>query len=163
MYFYASINFGFAAAISTSFIARDHGHWLTFLVTTIVLAAAAIVLPVGKGHYIKTPPRGSIILEVRYPFIFWLFLPSCLPPFLLQCVRVFTITASTGVSTNPITTCKNVKKPGFYGPAKPTTHEKSSVPAKITRDDQLVEAARTFVTYKLLLVPLLVVLLPDRR
>ena len=104
MYFYASINFGSAAAISTSFIAHDHGHWLAPPVLIIVLAVASIALPVDKGHYIKTPPRGYIILEVRYPFIFWLFLPSRLPPFLLQFVRVFTITASTRVSANPITT-----------------------------------------------------------
>ena len=65
MYFYAAVNLGATAAISASFLARDHGYWVAFLVPTIVLAIAPIVLLLGKGYYIKTPPRGSIILEVR--------------------------------------------------------------------------------------------------
>ena len=81
MYFYASINLGATAAISASFIARDHGYWIAFLVPTIVFAITPIVLFLGKGLYVKTPPRGSIILEVRSPFGFRLFLSGHLPLF----------------------------------------------------------------------------------
>ena len=102
MYSYSSINLGPATVISTSFIGRDHGHWISFFILIIVLAIVPIIPPVYKRHYIKTPPRGSIILEVRYPLTFRLFLPSRSPPFLLQCVWVFMITASIKFSANPI-------------------------------------------------------------
>ena len=70
MYFYAAINLGSTAAISASFIARDHGYWVAFLVPTIVFAIAPVILLIGKKYYVKTPPRGSIILEVSAPFDF---------------------------------------------------------------------------------------------
>ena len=75
MYFYAAINLGSTAAISASFIARDHGYWVAFLVPTIVFAIVPIVLLLGKRLYVRTPPRGSIILEVRFSFVF-AFIPS---------------------------------------------------------------------------------------
>lgn len=70
MYFYAAINVGSTAAISASFIARDHGYWVAFLVPTIVFAIVPLVLVFGKKLYVRTPPRGSVILEVRFSFTF---------------------------------------------------------------------------------------------
>ena len=73
MYFYAAINFGAAAAISASFLARDQGYWVAFLVPTIIFAIIPIVLVFGKKLYVNTPPRGSVLLEVRFPFYFRFF------------------------------------------------------------------------------------------
>ena len=81
MYFYAAINLGATAAISASFLARDQGYWVAFLVPTIVFAIVPFILVFGSKFYVKAPPRGSIILEVRFPFIFRFFRSSYpLPP-----------------------------------------------------------------------------------
>jgi len=65
LWFYAAINFGSCGAISASFLARDHGYWAAFLVPTAIFVLVPIVMVLGKNVYIKTPPRGSILLEVR--------------------------------------------------------------------------------------------------
>jgi POT family proton-dependent oligopeptide transporter len=70
MYFYAAINLGATAAISASFLARDQGYWVAFLVPTIIFAIIPIVLVLGKKLYVNTPPRGSVLIEVRFPLIF---------------------------------------------------------------------------------------------
>jgi len=80
MYFYAAINLGSTAAISAAFIARDHGYWVAFLVPTIIFVIVPIVLLFGNKLYVKTPPRGSVILEVRFRSVFDFFLFSCSPP-----------------------------------------------------------------------------------
>ena len=65
LWFYAAINFGSCGAISAAFIARDHGYWQSFLVPTCIFALIPFVLVIGKNKYVRTPPRGSILLEVR--------------------------------------------------------------------------------------------------
>ena len=81
MYFYAATGLGSTAAISASFLAREQGYWIAFLVSTIVSAIVPIVLVFGSKFYVKAPPRRSIILEVRFPFIFLFFRSSYpLPP-----------------------------------------------------------------------------------
>lgn len=70
MYFYAAINLGATAAISASFLARDQGYWVAFLVPTLIFVLIPIVLVFGKKLYARTPPRGSVLLEVRLPSIF---------------------------------------------------------------------------------------------
>jgi len=89
MYFYAAINVGSTAAISASFIARDHGYWVAFLVPTIVFAIVPLVLVFGKKLYVRTPPRGSVILEVRFSFTFRFILSDrSLPlPIVYPCLR----------------------------------------------------------------------------
>jgi len=64
LYFAASVNLGAVASISASFIARDHGYWIAFLIPTIIFAIVPLVIMFGNKYYVKTPPRGSIILEV---------------------------------------------------------------------------------------------------
>ena len=71
------------------------------------------------------------------------------PPFFIQCIRVFRIAAGARISANPVTTWNNFKKPGFWDPAKPSSYEKGTAPARITWDDQFVgEVSRTFKACK---------------
>ena len=63
--FYAAINFGSCGAISASFLARDHGFWIAWLVPTGIFMIVPFVMMAGKKRYVMTPPRGSILLEVR--------------------------------------------------------------------------------------------------
>ena len=69
--FYASINLGATGAISASFLARDHGFWIAWLVPTGIFLIVPFVLWAGKKHYVVTPPRGSILLEVNIKVIFY--------------------------------------------------------------------------------------------
>jgi POT family proton-dependent oligopeptide transporter len=64
LWFYAAINFGSCGAISASFLARDNGYWVAFLVPTCIFVMVPLVLIAGKKNYVVTPPRGSILLEV---------------------------------------------------------------------------------------------------
>ncbi|TEB20887.1 peptide transporter PTR2B [Coprinellus micaceus] len=63
LWFYAAINFGSTGAISASFLARDHGYWVAYLVPTLIFVLVPLVLMAGKNIYVVTPPRGSILLE----------------------------------------------------------------------------------------------------
>lgn len=60
--FYAAINVGWCGAISASFLARDQGYVVAFLESTLIFLVP-LVLVIGKNNYVKTPPRGSILLE----------------------------------------------------------------------------------------------------
>ncbi|PPR08189.1 hypothetical protein CVT24_001572 [Panaeolus cyanescens] len=123
LWFYAAINLGACGAISASFLARDNGFWVAWLVPTAIFVIVPAVLVVGRKHYIKTPPRGSILLET---------------------VRVITRALAPAWSANPVTTLRNIRAPGFWDPAKPSFYAKDQVPASITWDDQFVgEVART--------------------
>ncbi|KAG2014148.1 peptide transporter PTR2B [Coprinopsis cinerea AmutBmut pab1-1] len=123
LWFYAAINFGSCGAISASFIARDHGYWVAWLVPTLIFVLVPGVLWAGRKHYVVTPPRGSILLET---------------------MRVIGLALAPAWSANPLTTIRNVKKPGFWDPAKPSHYPSGQVPAKITWDDEFVgEVART--------------------
>lgn len=62
--FYAAINFGSCGAISASFLARDHGYWVAWLIPTGIFCLVPLALLIGKKNYVITPPRGSILLEV---------------------------------------------------------------------------------------------------
>lgn len=64
LWFYAAINIGSACSISGTFLARDQGYWAAFLVPTCVFILVPGVLIIGKKHYVITPPRGSILIEV---------------------------------------------------------------------------------------------------
>jgi POT family proton-dependent oligopeptide transporter len=89
------------------------------------------------------------LLSSRFVPVYFLILSLQLLTTTPQCIRVFAIAAAARISANPITTWKNFKKPGFWDPAKPSTYQKGSVPAKITWDDQFVgEVARTFKACK---------------
>jgi len=64
LWFYAAINMGSCGAISASFLSRDKGFWVAYLVPTVLFILVPGVLWIGRNNYIKTPPRGSILLEV---------------------------------------------------------------------------------------------------
>lgn len=105
-----------------------------------------IVLFIGRNQYIVTPPRGSIILEVSKPAH---LLAKNTENTTLQCLRVFRIAAAERWSWNPWQTYFNFKKPGFWDPAKPSSYSGSTIPERITWDDQFVgEVKRTFKACK---------------
>ncbi|KAF9034058.1 peptide/h+ symporter protein [Panaeolus papilionaceus] len=123
LWFYAGINFGSCGAISASFLARDNGFWVAYLVPTAIFCIVPLVLLAGKKHYVKTPPRGSVLLES---------------------VRVINRALAPAWSFNPVTTIRNIRAPGFWDPAKPSFYAKDQLPSKMTWDDTFVaEVART--------------------
>ncbi|KAH7106433.1 PTR2-domain-containing protein [Auriculariales sp. MPI-PUGE-AT-0066] len=130
-WFYAAINWGSVGAISASFLARDHGYWVAFLVPSAILCLVPVVLAVGRKQYIVTPPRGSILLEV---------------------LRVITFCTANKSSWNLVTFYKNVSTAGFWDPAKPSSYPKGQLPTAITWDDEFVyEVIRTLKACRVLL------------
>ncbi|KAL1695683.1 POT family-domain-containing protein [Schizophyllum commune] len=117
-WFYASINWGSAGAISASFLARDHGFWTAFLVPTCILCLVPVVLAAGRKTYVITPPRGSILLET---------------------LRVIKMCLGKKLSWNIARTFRDIRQPGFWDPAKPSSYEQGQVPSNITWDDQFVD------------------------
>ncbi|KAF8076961.1 peptide/h+ symporter protein [Lyophyllum atratum] len=123
LWFYAAINLGSCGAISASFLARDNGYWVAFLVPTCLFMLVPLVLLVGKKHYVQTPPRGSILIE------------TC---------RVIGFALGPRWSMNPLTVIRNIKRDDFWDPARPSYYGEGQVPAKITWDDEFVgEVGRT--------------------
>lgn len=121
--FYLAINLGSTGAISASFLARDNGYWVAFLVPTCIMFLVPGVLAAAKPHYVKTPPRGSILLET---------------------FRVIGLCLGPAWSINPVQTIRNVRSPHFWDPARPSTYTDRELPAKITWDEQFVgEVSRT--------------------
>ncbi|CAL1711653.1 unnamed protein product [Somion occarium] len=125
MWFYAAINLGSCGAISAAFIARDHGYWQSYLVPTCIFALVPLVLLAGKGIYVKTPPRGSVLLEV------FRVTKMCLVP---------------ALSINPVKTYRNMKAPTFWDPARPSSFPKGKRPATVTWDSDFVD--EVYRTYK---------------
>ncbi|KAJ3531109.1 hypothetical protein NMY22_g8289 [Coprinellus aureogranulatus] len=123
LWFYAAINFGSTGAISASFLARDHGYWVAYLVPTGIFCLVPLVLMAGRKYYVVTPPRGSILLET---------------------FRVIGMALAPAWSFNPLTTFRNIRRPDFWDPAKPSVYQADRVPSRITWDDEFVgEVART--------------------
>lgn len=100
MWFYAAINVGAACAISAPFLARDQGYWVAYLLPTCVFLLVPGVLMVGKKHYVVTPPRGSILLEVG---------------------RVIKMAARGQWTFNLVKLSKTFRADEFWDPARPCT------------------------------------------
>ncbi|KAJ7714126.1 peptide/h+ symporter protein [Mycena metata] len=131
LYFYMAINLGSTGAISASFLARDNGFWIAYLVPTCVFAVVPIVLYGCRNYYVVTPPRGSILLET---------------------FRVIGICLRTNWSWNPVATWRKAIRPGFWDPAKPSSYRSNEVPKNITWDDEFVgEVYRTVQACKVFL------------
>ncbi|KAF9476780.1 peptide transporter PTR2B [Pholiota conissans] len=118
LWFYAAINFGSCGAISASFLARDHGYWVAFLIPTLIFLLVPFVLIFGRKYYVLTPPRGSILLET---------------------LRVITIALAPKWSINPIATIRGIRAKDFWDPAKPSHYPEGQRPKRITWDDEFVE------------------------
>jgi len=106
LWFYAAINLGSCGAISASFLARDHGYWIAFLVPTLIFVLVPVVLFIGKKHYVKTPPRGSVVLEF---------------------LKVIAMSLAPIWSINPVRTFKGIRSASFWDPAKPCKFDPDSV------------------------------------
>jgi POT family proton-dependent oligopeptide transporter len=98
LWFYAAINVGAACSISAAFLARDKGYWVAYLLPTSVFLLVPLVLIVGKKHYVTTPPRGSILLELG---------------------RVIKMAARGKWTLNLVQLYKNFHSNDFWTPAKP--------------------------------------------
>ncbi|CAO3589165.1 unnamed protein product [Absidia cylindrospora] len=62
--FYWGINCGSLASLTTTLIEKNVGFWAAFLLPTCVFIPGIILVIIGKGWYVQTPPRGSIFFEV---------------------------------------------------------------------------------------------------
>lgn len=100
LWFYAGVNLGSCGAISASFLARDQGYWIAFLVPTCIFMMVPLVLLAGKNNYVRTPPRGSILLET---------------------MRVIAMSLEPKWSINPVSTIRAMRAPGLWDIAKPCT------------------------------------------
>jgi POT family proton-dependent oligopeptide transporter len=98
LWFYAAINVGAACSISAPFLARDQGYWAAYLLPTCIFLLVPGVLLVGKKHYVTTPPRGSVLLEVG---------------------RVIKMAARGKWTLNLIKLYKTFRADEFWDPAKP--------------------------------------------
>ncbi|KAJ6537822.1 peptide/h+ symporter protein [Mycena capillaripes] len=131
LYFYMAINLGSTGAISASFLARDNGFWVAYLIPTCVFATVPIVLFGCRKYYVVTPPRGSILLET---------------------FRVIGVCLTARWSWNPIATWRNITQAGFWDPAKPSSYRAGEIPSYITWDDEFVgEVHRTVEACKVFL------------
>ncbi|KAJ7752199.1 peptide/h+ symporter protein [Mycena maculata] len=131
LYFYMAINLGSTGAISASFLARDNGFWVAYLVPTCIFAVVPIVLFGCRKYYVITPPRGSILLET---------------------FRVIGVCLAARWSWNPIAAWRNMVQPGFWDPAKPSSYKAKQIPSRITWDDEFVgEVHRTLEACKVFL------------
>jgi POT family proton-dependent oligopeptide transporter len=113
--FYAGINFGSCGAISASFLARDHGYWAAYLVPTGIFCLVPFVLIAGRKNYIMTPPRGSVLLEVKlttFSSLQHLTFP--------QTLRVIKFALGPRWSLNPIKTIRAIRAKDFWDPARPS-------------------------------------------
>lgn len=61
--FYFFINLGACLKIATVYLEKDVGFWASFLLPTALACLMPIVLIIGNKHYVKVPPRGSILVE----------------------------------------------------------------------------------------------------
>jgi len=100
MWFYATANVGVACSISASFLARDQGYWVAYLLPACVFLLVPDVLILGKRHYVVTPPRGSILIEVG---------------------RVSKVAARDKWTLNLVRLYQTFHADDFWDPAKPCT------------------------------------------
>lgn len=63
MVFYACINIGCLAMLTTPFMERDVGYWSAFLMCTCVFFVGTVILVLGRKRYVVRPPTGSIITD----------------------------------------------------------------------------------------------------
>jgi POT family proton-dependent oligopeptide transporter len=123
LWFYFAINVGSCCAISASFLARDKGYWVAFLVPTVVIALIPSVLLLGRKSYVTTPPRRSVLLDT---------------------FRVIGMCLGPALSVNPARTLRNIKEPNFWNVAKPSHYSNEERPKKVLWDDEFVgEVVRT--------------------
>ncbi|KAF9901478.1 peptide transporter ptr2 [Lobosporangium transversale] len=67
-WFYWSINLGSLSAIITTNVEKYYAFWLAYLIPLIMFNGAVIALWVGRKKVVKTPPRGSVLLEAFRAF-----------------------------------------------------------------------------------------------
>ncbi|KAF9931534.1 peptide transporter ptr2 [Mortierella antarctica] len=67
-WFYWSINLGSLSAIITTNAEKYYAFWLAYLIPLIMFNGAVLALWYGKDKVVKTPPRGSVLLEAFRAF-----------------------------------------------------------------------------------------------
>ncbi|CAG8640176.1 4190_t:CDS:2 [Ambispora leptoticha] len=62
-WFYLAINIGALSPIITTNVEKYHSFWLAYSIPFIVFVIAISIFFQGRHQYIKTPPKGSIIID----------------------------------------------------------------------------------------------------
>jgi proton-dependent oligopeptide transporter, POT family len=124
LWFYFMINMGSVIGqVIAVYAAQRVGFWLAYLVPTIVYLLMPIVLWVGYKRYVKTAPRGSVILEA---------------------LRVFRLAHQGAWSWNPVILFRNLIGKADWNAARPKLDgviEKSGSRG-ITWDNDFVDEIR---------------------
>ncbi|KAF8530501.1 PTR2-domain-containing protein [Hysterangium stoloniferum] len=133
--FYLLINVGSLGSLATVECEKLVGFWLAYLIPTIVYLLLPIVLYLGRNRYVKTPAKGSVVLES---------------------VKVFRLAYRSVWSLNPLILWKNLEKGPDWDAARPTIDDEtkgSTLKKWITWDSQFVdEIRRTLFACKVFLL-----------
>jgi POT family proton-dependent oligopeptide transporter len=138
LYFYMMINAGSLLSLVTTFAEKDVGFWLAYALPTFLFLLIPPILWYGNKKYVKTPPRGSVLVES------W---------------HVFLMAAKGKWSLNPATFFSRFYSANFWDSAKPSYYAGGEVgprPENITWDDEFVDevsravkACKVFLFYPL--------------
>jgi len=119
MYFYLFINVGaLIGQITMTYSEKFVGFYLAYTLPTVVFLLCPIVLYIGRNRYHRSPPTGSVLATA---------------------IRIWRFCARDRWSWNPVTTWKNMNKPGFWDTAKPSNVKAEERPAWMTFDDKWVD------------------------
>ncbi|KAF9044140.1 peptide transporter PTR2A [Panaeolus papilionaceus] len=119
MYFYLFINIGaLIGQITMTYSEKFVGFYLAYTLPTVVFLLCPIVLFIGRNRYIRSPPTGSVLATA---------------------IRIWRFCARDKWSWNPVTTWRNMNKPGFWDAAKPSNVRGEDRPAWMTFDDNWVD------------------------
>jgi len=134
-YFSGTISWSTLALLAAflPFIERDVGYWLAYLVPTIVYGLVPIVLYIGRKRYVRTPPKGSVVVDA---------------------VRIMRIVFRGAWSWNPFRMVLNLTRRVNWDDARPTADNRSRFPNhNITWDNDFVdEMKRTLYACKVFLL-----------
>lgn len=120
-YFYLLINVGaLVGQIAMTYTEKYVGFWLAYTLPTAVFLLCPIVLWIGKGRYIESPPTGSVLATA---------------------IRLFRFAARGRWSWNPLKTWRQMNTDDFWENAKPS-NQKGEIPAWMTFDDVWVDEVK---------------------
>ncbi|KAK7436702.1 hypothetical protein VKT23_018957 [Stygiomarasmius scandens] len=120
MYFYLFTNIGaLVGQITMTYAEKYVGFYLSFTLPTVIFLICPIVMFLGRKHYNRTPPTGSVLATA---------------------IRLWWFASKGRWSWNPAQTLKNLKADDFWESAKPSKQQHK--PKWMTFDDQWVDEVR---------------------
>ena len=100
------------------------GYWLAYALPTILFCVCPFILFFGRNRYVRSPPKGSV---------------------LLSSMRIWRLSLKGRFSWNPVRTFRNLYADDFWEAAKPSNFRGEARPRWMTFDDNWVdEVARGF-------------------